>query len=353
MYALEKFFVKNDINLQQARFVCMDTTNVNSGAKNGLKRHLEHKVPLLKWIGCNNYMLALTFKHLIPSFQCVAEIDIFLLNLWKYFKYRPLAMNILGNTREMYGDSPTVPICPSVTQWQAHERACERFHLHFENFLDVLSTSYAKRKEAEALGQFIQGSSCQTTATNLMLIDIFKSIKPLILFFQTSKGACSVSDANTFSELCLQRLNELKEKTNYCNSENFNCLKQTADDKTLTMSPFARVRSQEFNFEHFIDHVFTKFTDAFVKEIIDAFSQLKFWSVFDIFDPRKLPQSVTEISSYGNREIAVLIDHHGKEKATTYKSVTINQVGDIDGVAAIEEWPGFPKYMFEKRKAEE
>ena len=50
MSALKNFFVKNDINLQQARFICMDTTNVNSGAKNGLKRHLEHKVPLLKSI---------------------------------------------------------------------------------------------------------------------------------------------------------------------------------------------------------------------------------------------------------------------------------------------------------------
>ena len=50
MSALKNFFVKNDINLQQARFICMDTTNVNSGAKNGLKRHLEHKVPLLKRI---------------------------------------------------------------------------------------------------------------------------------------------------------------------------------------------------------------------------------------------------------------------------------------------------------------
>ena len=137
----------------------MDTANVNSGEKNGLNRHFEHKVLLLKWIGCNNHKLALIFKHLIPSFQCVAEIDIFLLNLWKYFKYRPLAINILGNTSEMYGDSPTVPICPSVTRWQAHKRACETFHLHFENFLDALSTSYATRKEAKALGLFIQGSS--------------------------------------------------------------------------------------------------------------------------------------------------------------------------------------------------
>ena len=148
-------------------------------------------------------------------------------------------MNILENNNEMYGDSPSVPICPSITRWQAHKCACETFHLHFEDFLDALATSYAKRKEAEALGLFIQGSSCQTIATNLMLLDVFKSIKPLILFFQTSKGACSVSDANTYYQLCLQSLNELKEKPNYYNPENFNRLKQTADGKTLTVLRFA------------------------------------------------------------------------------------------------------------------
>ena len=136
------------------------------------------------------------------------------------------------------------------------------------------------------------------------------------------------------------KIEQVKRKTNYCNSENFNHLKQTADDKTLTMPPSAQVCFQEFDFKHFIDHVFTKFIDALVKEMIDAFSQLQFLSVFDIFDPRKLLQSVTEISSDGNREITVLINHNGKEKASTYKFVTINQVGGIDGAAAIEELPG-------------
>ena len=77
MSALEYFFVKNEINLQQARFVCTDITNVNSDEKNDLKRHLEHKVSLLEWIGCNNRKLVLTFKHLILSVQCVAEIESF------------------------------------------------------------------------------------------------------------------------------------------------------------------------------------------------------------------------------------------------------------------------------------
>ena len=37
MSALEHVFVKNEINLQQALFVWMGTTNVNSDEKNGLK----------------------------------------------------------------------------------------------------------------------------------------------------------------------------------------------------------------------------------------------------------------------------------------------------------------------------
>ena len=37
--------------------------------------------------------------------------------------------------------------------------------------------------------------------------------------------------------------------------------------------------------------------------------------------------------------MTVLIDHYGKEKVSTYTTIIINQVGDIDSVAAIEEWP--------------
>ena len=37
MFALENFFVKNEIYLQQAHFVSMDTTNVSSGEQNRLK----------------------------------------------------------------------------------------------------------------------------------------------------------------------------------------------------------------------------------------------------------------------------------------------------------------------------
>ena len=59
MGALELFFKDLDIPLRKTKLACMDTRNVNSGERNGLKRHLQHIVPMLHWIGCNNHKLAL------------------------------------------------------------------------------------------------------------------------------------------------------------------------------------------------------------------------------------------------------------------------------------------------------
>ena len=48
------------------------------------------------------------------------------------------------------------------------------------------------------------------------------------------------------------KIERVKKKKNYCNSEKFNCLTQTADDKTLTMPPSTQVCSQEFDFNWLI-----------------------------------------------------------------------------------------------------
>ena len=77
MSTLESFFKDQDMPPRNARFLCMDSTNVNSGAQNSLRRHLEHSVPMLRWIGCNNHKLALCFKHLIPQFPTIFETDAF------------------------------------------------------------------------------------------------------------------------------------------------------------------------------------------------------------------------------------------------------------------------------------
>ena len=87
MKALIKFFDEINVPITQARFSCMDNTNVNSGSRGGLKSYILHEIPIALWVGCGNYKLALCFKHLLKEFPYVAEFDTALLSLWKYFHY--------------------------------------------------------------------------------------------------------------------------------------------------------------------------------------------------------------------------------------------------------------------------
>ena len=197
MEVLERFFVNMDIPIKNARFACMDTTNVNSGEKTGLKRLLEHDIPLLKWIGCNNHKLALCFKHLIPQFSCIFDADVFPLNLWKFFKYHTLSLTFVEDSAEMYGDDVMKPVCTSGTRWTAHEHACLAFFKSFSHILNALIVSCRERNESEALGLIIHASSSQMIAMILMLLEIFQCIHPLILSLQKSLESLCISEVKT------------------------------------------------------------------------------------------------------------------------------------------------------------
>ena len=120
LVAFEHYFEKLEILLKNnVRFFMMDTTNVNSGERNGLKRLLKHLISLASWIGCGNHKVALCFKHLLPEFKFAA-----LLALWKFFHFHPLALNFMENVADIYDKSLVTTVCPSVTRWTAHDRVC-------------------------------------------------------------------------------------------------------------------------------------------------------------------------------------------------------------------------------------
>ena len=114
----------------RARLACMDLTNVNTGARNGLRCHQEHSFPMLLWMGCNNHKLALCFKHLIPQFPTIFKTDAFFLSLWKFFNYHPLAKTFLEESATMYGQDPI------------NDRACKAFYKGYKQFLDALANCY-------------------------------------------------------------------------------------------------------------------------------------------------------------------------------------------------------------------
>ena len=142
MASLGKFFIDLSINIKKARFACMDTTNVNTGDQSGLKQYLANTVPMLLWVGCGNHKLVLCFKHLLPRYKTILETDTFLESLWKFFKYRPVAMNLLDKCADIYGEHVVLPVYPSVMRWTAHEHLCKVVVEGYHQFVSSLIKCY-------------------------------------------------------------------------------------------------------------------------------------------------------------------------------------------------------------------
>ena len=155
MKALIKFFDEINVPITQARFFCMDNTNVHSGSRGGLKRYILHEIPMALWVGCGNHNLGLCFKHLLKEFPCVAEFDATLLSLWKHFHYQPLAVNFLQEFAEAYNGNQVLPVCPSTTRWTSHGRACKALYEGYQAQIGALTMCYNERKEPKALGIFM------------------------------------------------------------------------------------------------------------------------------------------------------------------------------------------------------
>ena len=179
---LQLYLEKQDVPIDNSKFFITDTTNATSGEKSGLKRLLQHVVSIAAWIGCGNHKATLCFKHLLNEFPSVADADATLLALWKFFHFRPSAF--LENTSEIYGEPTIAPVCPSITRWTTHDRACKNLYNGYKLFLSALIVCLNERKEPEAPGLFTEIKDEEFTASILMLCDVFDAVHPLNLVLQ-------------------------------------------------------------------------------------------------------------------------------------------------------------------------
>ena len=116
------------------------------------------------------------------------------LALWKYFHYRHLAVNFLENASEIYAKPSIVPVCPSVTGWTAHDRACKNLHDGYKQLLSALTVRLNERKEPKALGSFTEIKDEEFTATILMLREVTDTVLPLNFVLQKDDGLLCLPD---------------------------------------------------------------------------------------------------------------------------------------------------------------
>ena len=136
--------------------------DVNSGERSGVKRLLKHAVPLGVWIGCGNHKLVLCFKHLLLLLSKIFSADT---TLWKFFHYQPLAMSFIKNAAEVFQEDSVVPLCPNVTRWTAHDRACKSIYNGYKQYFAALFVCVNERIEPDTMRVFEELSSPQFVST--------------------------------------------------------------------------------------------------------------------------------------------------------------------------------------------
>ena len=99
----------------------------------------------------------------------IKSTDAILLALWKYFHYRPLALNLLKEAADAYEEHVIMPVCPSVTRWTANGRACKAVYDGYQQLLVALSVALNERWEPEAVGLFAALAEEEFLATLLLL----------------------------------------------------------------------------------------------------------------------------------------------------------------------------------------
>ena len=76
-----------------------------------------------------------------------------------------------------------------------------------------------------------------------------------------------------------------------------------------------------------------------------------FWKCFSAFDPRGLPENVSEIAGYRNGELEILTIHYGTTKEDTFKGITNTQNPNIDEDKTCVKCQGFKNFMYVKHDA--
>ena len=76
----------------------------------------------------------------------------------------------------------------------------------------------------------------------------------------------------------------------------------------------------------------------FQSEIKSAFNQLQFWLKFTALDPRKLPETISDVESYSIEEINELVNFYGTDKKDTYKGDSVFQKADLGKIATLAKF---------------
>ena len=102
------------------------------------------------------------------------------------------------------------------------------------------------------------------------------------------------------------QLSKSKTTQKWLTRETFDRLQNMTREEIINLPPASRLRETEFAWEDFESTVFFPFIHDFTSEIKKAFTNIQFCILLPTFDPRMLPLTKDELTSYDTRELQAI-----------------------------------------------
>lgn len=339
------FVQPRGINVEKMRGLGFDGASTMSGIRSGVQKRLRSLAPSAVYVHCRCHQLQLAALNAANEHLEVKRVMGTLLSIWKAFHYSPKKAEKLSDIQAELNCPEIKMQKPSDTRWLARERSIRAIRKSLTAVVHTFEEIYNETGDAEAHGIAFLLSKYKTVACIYMLSDILHTVAKLQGSLQ-SKGI-DLASVSVMTDSTIKRLKELKE--NPKSSTWFKDHLTVFTDKAQLGSKEVVVTSEEE--DNFLRQIYRPYIQSVIDHINGRMESSDLISSMSVFDPRHLPKTEEELSSYGEQKMKTLIDFYSSPQKVQFEGKESVSIPDIDGDETESEWKLFRRVMFMQYKS--
>jgi hypothetical protein len=320
----------NDYEISSQRIIHFGSDGASNmtGYKSGVAARLRKMNPFMSSNHCVSHRLHLAGKDASDEVLYFEKYEETLKNLYTFFSKSYKRQNLLKIMQDINNEPSLVLLNTCNTRWLSFSNSVSNLYRIMDSVLAALNEDAQDGdRQAQLLYNQLDHDFVLVT---MYLADLTNILKKLINIFQL--------DFLSFSQFKKNLENAIKEiKYEFVGDEqsppnNGNIFREYLNSHHLdSPPPFVK-----------------EYSIAIIDAIKRRFPQTELYYSFSIFDPKEIPDDVSQLNSYGNREIEFLGKFYGE-----VKYVDENEFQEvIDKNKLFDEWCSV-KYILQHNKSNE
>jgi len=273
----------------------------NLGHINGVATQLKKENPFMTSVHCIAHRLHLAGQDAAREVSYFKEYENICKQLYGYFSGSYKRMQNLKLIQDM-NDDPQLTILNIInTRWLSMSNVVHNLHQIIFSIIDALNddmTNAENSRDKIRASQLIDYLDPNFIISTMFLADLMYILSKMIKTFQ--RDHIDLSEVKNSLETTVSAIEAQFVGT---------------DDISPTYGTILRQYMENNNI--ISDHLpsfISKFAKAIIKALQNRFPDSEIYNALRIFDPKFLPQRESDIASYGDDDIKILVEYFGNDR---------------------------------------